>query len=440
MSIHGRVLWQEGMFLRAQHFQQQERWVEHVVRQLHAGLGPHIWGVSELSIVLEQGKFALAAAAGIFPNGTPFAFPNADADDPPPLELGEAARNMLVYLALPTPPYLAVQVADENQGTPGRLNAAHAQAIDTHSASPEPADIMVGQLRLRLLREDQDRGGYQCIPVARVREVSPQRKIELDGQFIPPALNCHVASPLKAFLEELVGMITQLADELAGRLAGGPTRGVADQADFLVLQNVNRWLPLLRNWTPAAGLHPERFYEALVQIAGEWATFTDPTRRAANYPVYRHDDLQSTFALVTADLRRLFPGGFDRRVVELPLVELRYGVRRGTITDRKLLKAAAFYIVVRANMPGETLRRLFAAKVKIGPIERMPDLVGSAVSGIQVQAVPPPRQLPFLADGNYFELDRGSPLWQLMENSAAFGIHVSDEPPEMKMQLWAVLA
>jgi type VI secretion system protein ImpJ len=443
MSIDGRVVWQEGMFLRAQHFQQQERWVEFAMRRLHAALGPNLWGVSELEIDasnLGRGKLAVTAAAGIFPDGTPFAFPQADCDDPLPLELTEA-RDLLVYLALPAPPPHAVQVVDPEH-LAARLNATHLAAADTHSGSPEPADIVVAHLRLQLLRQDQERAGYHCIPIARITAVSPDRRISLDEGFMASALCCRAAPPLKRFLGELVGMMNQLTEALAGRLAGGSSRSVAERADFLVLQMANRWVPLLRSWAESASVHPERLYEALVQIAGEWATFTGDSRRAAVYPPYRHHDLQSSFGPVIADLRRLVPGGIDPGAVEIPLVELRYGVRRGDIIDRTLLKNA-FYLVVRANVPGEDLRRSFTNKVKIGPFERMQDLVGSAVSGIKVRPLPQaPRQLPFIPDAHYFELDRGSLLFPEMEHASAFGIHYSDERSDMdmKMQLWSVRA
>ena len=97
--------------------------------------------------------------------------------------------------------------------------------------------------------------------------------------------------------------------------------------------------------------------------------------------------------------------------------------------------------MVRAAVAGEALRRLFPAQVKIGAIEQIRELVNAAVPGIAVRPLPvAPRQLPFLPDANYFELDRGSPHWAQMQNSAAFGIHVSSEFPNLQMQLWAVRA
>jgi type VI secretion system protein ImpJ len=176
-------------------------------------------------------------------------------------------------------------------------------------------------------------------------------------------------------------------------------------------------------------------------MAGEFATFSETARRPSLYPAYRHEDLQASFAPVIADLRRSLSMVVGPGVVEIPLQEMRYGVRRGTLTDRTVLQSSAFYLVVRAAVPGEALRRLFPAQVKIGAIEQIRELVNAAVSGIAIRPLPvAPRQLPFLPDANYFELDRGSPHWAQMQASAAFGIHVSSEFPNLQMQLWAVRA
>jgi len=442
MSWTSRVIWHEGMFLRAQHFQQQDRWAEHALKARVAALGPYWWGLSELEIdrdSLSIGRFALHAAAGAYQDGTPFSFPGGESDEPAPLELGDTVRDTIIYLALPAPAPYALQIAEPGGAEEKRFAAHDFEATDTHSASPEAAKLVVGRLRARLMLGTEERSGYQCIGVARVRDVSPDRRITLDERFIPPVVCCRTAQPLSGFITELVGMINQRSEELAARLTGGGTRGVAEQADFLLLQASNRWLPALRHWAGAAVLHPERLFETLVQMAGEFATFADSSRRPAIFPAYRHDDLQASFAPVINDLRRLLSIVVGPGVVEIPLQEMRYGVRRGTLTDRTVLQSAAFYLVVRAAVPGEALRRLFPAQVKIGAIEQIRELVNAAVSGIAVRPLPvAPRQLPFMPDANYFELDRGSPHWAQLQNSAAFGIHVSSEFPNLRIELWAV--
>ncbi len=103
MSWTNRVIWQEGMFLRAQHFQQQDRWLEALVRGRTGMLRPYPWGITEFAIdrdLLAAGRFALSSGAGVFEDGTLFVIPG-ETDHPPPLEPPQTARNVLVYLATP---------------------------------------------------------------------------------------------------------------------------------------------------------------------------------------------------------------------------------------------------------------------------------------------------------------------------------------------------
>jgi hypothetical protein len=56
------------MFLRAQHFQQQDRYMESLLQARAAPLRPHPWGVTELALdrdLLAAGKFAVSGIAGI---------------------------------------------------------------------------------------------------------------------------------------------------------------------------------------------------------------------------------------------------------------------------------------------------------------------------------------------------------------------------------------
>jgi type VI secretion system protein ImpJ len=445
MSWYDKVVWQEGMFLRAQHFQQQDRYLEHLLQARTAPLCPHPWGVTELSLdrdLLGAGKFALANAAGVLEDGTPFAIPG-QADQPLPLDLPEGTRNAVVYLAAPIRQPGSPEVAfTEGPETGGARYALRSfEAFDTHSDSTLPAELQVGRPRLRFMLETEERAGFTGIGIARIVEVQADRRVVVDERYIPTCLRISAAAPLANLIAELVGMIGQRAEALAGRLAQPGSRGVADVSQFLLLQALNRWQPLLAHWADAGNIHPEALYSGLVQLAGELATFTDPNRRAASYPGYRHEDLQRSFAPVIADLRRALSADIDQNAVSIPLRDARHGVRIGPITDRNWLRAGSFVLSVQADMPSEHLRRLFPNQVKIGAVEHIRELVNVALPGIAVRPLPvAPRQIPFHAGATYFELDRGSPHWQQMQTSGGFAIHVAGEFPNLRMELWAILA
>jgi type VI secretion system protein ImpJ len=201
-------------------------------------------------------------------------------------------------------------------GTEGRYALRDFEAYDTHSASPQPAPLLIGRLRLRYMLEMEDRAGYLCIGLARVTEVAADRRASLDDRWIPPALLCSAALPLSGLISEFSGMLNQRGEALAARMtAPGASRGVAEFGDFLLLQSVNRWQKLLAHWADAGNIHPEDLYSAFVQMAGELATFTEPTRRPNSYPAYRHDDLQRSFAPVVADLRRSLSAVLEQNAV-----------------------------------------------------------------------------------------------------------------------------
>jgi len=445
MSWYDKVVWQEGMFLRAQHFQQQDRHFEHLLQARAAPLRPYPWGVTELSLdrdLLAAGKFALSSAAGVLEDGTPFAIPGT-ADQPPPIDVPEGARNAVVYLAAPVrqPGSPEVAFTEGPDAATTRYMLSGFEAFDTHSDSTLAAELQVARPRLRFMLESEERAGFTCIPLARITEVQADRRVLVDERFIPTCLRISAAPPLANLVSELVGMMNQRGEAYAARLAQPGSRGVADVAQFMLLQTLNRWQPLLAHWADAGAAHPETLYATLVQIAGELATFTDPSRRCSAYPGYRHEDLQRSFAPVVADLRRALSSSIDENAVQIPLREARHGVRLGPIGEhRNLLRTANFVLSVFADMPSENLRRLFPNQVKIGAVEHIRELVNVALPGIAVRPLPvAPRQIPFHAGAVYFELDRNSPHWQQMLTSGGFAIHVSGDFPNLRMELWAIL-
>lgn len=440
MTWTNRVVWQEGMFLRAQHFQQQDRWLEQALRGATGGLRPYPWGVTTMMVdrdLLATGRFALSSASGVFEDGTSFSLPG-ETDHPAPLDLPESARNAVVYLAVPVRQMGAVEIATE-EGTEGRYGLREFEAYDTHSPTPQAAGLQVGRLRLRYMLETDDRAGYLCIGLARVVEVAADRRVTLDERWIAPALLCAAVSPLSGLISELSGMLNQRGEALAARMTAPGAQGVAEVSDFLLLQSVNRWQKLLEHWAGSGNLHPEDFYAALVQMAGEFATFTETTRRPGTYPGYRHDDLQRSYAPVVADLRRSLSAVINQTAVAIPLQERRHGVHVGQIVDRTILRGSLFVLCVQAEMPTENLRRLFPSQVKIGAVEQIASLVNSALPGIAVRALPvAPRQIPFYAGASYFELDRNSAHWQHMQSSGGFALHISGDFPGLRLELWAI--
>ncbi|MBU2324741.1 MAG: type VI secretion system baseplate subunit TssK, partial [Gammaproteobacteria bacterium] len=101
MAMH-KVVWQEGMLLRPQHFQQNDRYYDYQLKTRTQKLDSYAWGFFELEIdrqFLNMGKLVVSKASGILPDGTLF---DIGAErEPLALDVPPNTGNTPVYLALP---------------------------------------------------------------------------------------------------------------------------------------------------------------------------------------------------------------------------------------------------------------------------------------------------------------------------------------------------
>ncbi|KXF77940.1 type VI secretion protein [Paramesorhizobium deserti] len=444
MRHENRVAWNEGMFLRVQHFQQSDRWTERLVRIAARELSPYPWGIAEISIdrgALATGQFALSNLRGILPDGTIFEAP-VDADLPPPLELDETVRNAIIYLALPSrrPGKADITMNGGARVEGARVIASAYEAPDANIETDFMAAIDVGRLNLRFLKSGDELAGYEMVGLARVIEVRSDKAVILDSTYIAPSLNCAAEQRLNELVTELLGIVRHRAEAIAERIGDPTIRGTAEVGDYLLLQVLNRADPVLRHISAnATRFHPVDFYETCIQLAGELSTFTAASKRATDFPPYRHDDLKGTFESVFDDLRTSLSAVLEQAAVAIELIERRHGVRVGVINDRTLLKDVGFVLAVRADMSTEDIRRNLPAQIKVGPVERIAELVNVALPGIPVRPLPVlPRQLPYRSGTVYFELDTKNPLWKQLDTSGAIALHLAGEYPGIEMELWAL--
>ena len=260
----------------------------------------------------------------------------------------------------------------------------------------------------------------------------------LRDDYIASVANYRTAPRLAGFVTELQGLLHARGESLARRVSEGG-RGAAEIAEFLLLQIVNRYEPLVAHLSELDGLHPEELYRILIMMAGELATLTSASRRTREFPAYKHHDLRATFAPVMAALRDSFAAAPKETATPLDLKERRFGIRVSQIPDRTMLKEAVFVLAVKADLPAEELLRRFPATVKIGAVEKIRELVNLALPGITLRPLAvAPRQIPYHAGFAYFELERGSPHWADLDTSGGVAIHVGGNFPGLQLEFWAI--
>ena len=442
MSLHSKVVWTQGMFLLPHHFQQEARHLDYRLEMLARAAGPHGWGFFELALdegLLAVGKLGLARASGILPDGTPFSIPRHDAALAP-LEVPADMKGELVYLALPLAREGVTQVGFDEAPSPEllRWRATSEELRDHTNAADEPEPVQTGRLDLRWLRARAAAEGYALLGVARVIERRSDNQVLLDRDYIAPQTRIDASQQLAAHASQLHGLIQQRARALAARM-GQLSHGVSEMSDFLMLQALNRAEPLFRQHALGPSSHPRELHACCLQLAGDLATFTSQARHTAEYPMYQHEDLHATFAPLVLALRGMLSTVLERNALQLELVDRSHGVRMAVFPDATLARSSNLILAVNAQMPAEQLRIRFPAQSKLGPADRLRDLVNLQLPGITLRSLPTaPRQLPFHAGFHYFELDRGGELWKQLERSGSLALHVAGDFPALELELWAI--
>jgi len=249
MTGKNRVAWREGMFLRPQHFQAQERYFDAHIRARVDSVQPYAWGFTSITVdedLASLGKFGVLRASGVLPDGTPFSIPD-ELPPPPPLDVPADARDAIVSLTLPAAQPGAVEFREaEAASHEARFAVAEQEVSDAFSDDTvtEPIEFGLPNLRFGVTRDQTY--GRVALGLARVREVN-NKKLVFDDRYIPPTLDIAAAARLTGGLTDIVGRVEQRAEELALRAVEATDGGSETFASFLLLQALNRWLPMLRH-------------------------------------------------------------------------------------------------------------------------------------------------------------------------------------------------
>jgi type VI secretion system protein ImpJ len=441
MSWYSKVFWSEGLFLRPHHLQQHDRYAEHLIERRVGHVTPYPWGFSALEIdgdLAQQSKFCLRRASGVMPDGTPFDIP-ADSPIPEPVDVPDTAAGQIAWLSMPVAAPNTREIDDQDAHSASRFVRSAETLIDSTSTLRIEEEIDIAHPRLAFELRRTAKAGYVGLGITRVLEVR-DRNILFDEKFIPPMLICSAHPVIEGWINRIVGWIDNKLEELS-RYASDPTAGGGLQSvDYLILQMLNRQIPVLKHFAQSGFIHPERLFDELLRLAGELATFATPERRARDYPAYNHDDLENVFTPLIRDIQDFLSAQLGRRVIRLPITERARNAFVSPIRDRSLFRNATFVLEVAAQRPLIEIQLQFPQLFKVGPNTKMNEIVNAHLPGVPLVHLPtPPPQIRAITDHVYFYLDRKSQLWPEFSTAGSIAMHFSGEWPELELELWAIM-
>lgn len=447
MSWYSKVAWSEGVFLRPQHFQQQDR---HHSWQLDARCRAlqHLgWGFAQLewdTAALLSGHIALSRAQGVMPDGTPFEFPTVH---PLPTALpmpAHGAQHAMVYLVLPLRRPHSTESMRQGCTTTDTLRewVEDIELIDTccaNTPTPEPVEICQPRWQLRL--DAAQLPGWVSLPVAQISRLHAHAALTPLTSSIPPLLWVQASHVLLGWLQELHQQLRQHALVLRQRTGTPGTRGIGEIRDFLLLLLLERNQVVLQHQLLGNNTHPERCFEYLLALQAELATLLTPGTQLDNTIPYQHQALGECFQQLLNGIQNTLIQFIAQEAIAIEIQNHQQGRYIAKIKDSRLLQTNTHFILaVKAQIPTETLRNRFPLQVKLGPVERLREIVNLQLPGLTLQALTTaPRELPLHAGFVYFTLDTQHALWQALEHSGGLGIYITGDYPNIELALWAIL-
>lgn len=431
MECRSKVVWSEGMLLRQQHFQQQEKYLIERIKQSSVKVLPDNYGFTLIELdqqLLPLKRFSLMSAEGIFPDGTPFVLGNQAAAAIEPLTITEGVLDITIYLCLPL----------ESQILP-RYKSEVYQIQDENDTSPAKADIVMGKLNLQFKTSEDDLSQFTLLPVAKVKYCNGKEGVVLEDKFIAPALELSAIVELKRNIEELAGLLGQRIKILADRVATPSKLYVADLKEWLLLQTLNRHHLIWKQAVTRLQQHPIYFYNLAIQLIGELATFTQEKKYCDMEINYKQHNLYETFFPIFQMLRQQLNQAIEQNAFAVTLEKTPQGWWQSIVLSSEVFDTCQLVIAAKADLPYEELQERFLTQVKVCSADQIFALLHSQLPGLPLEVmltIPP--TIPYHAGYLYFTVADQSELWQDIKKFGQLAIHATSQIPQLDLNCWMI--
>ncbi|MES2742005.1 MAG: type VI secretion system baseplate subunit TssK [Pseudomonadota bacterium] len=448
MSITSKVLWGEGQFLRPQHFQQQDRYHEHRLRESVRALHPYCWGVEQLHIdadALPNNTLRILVLSLLFPDGELYSAPQDDAL-PEVIDLSQFSQSQQVltfYAALPLFKHFGGNFAKTDEPNNSARYVQGNQATPDLYTRAASAELTYMKKTVRLVSDAEPRDSYVCLPVLRLRRLSTGG-FEADATFVPPSLSVGGAPTLFLQLRRLVDALQAKVSALYGHHRE-PSKNViefrsGDMASFWLLHTASAAYASLSHYFHHPNLHPERLYEQLLGLAGALLTYSK-SHSLSDLPPYSHEDPGPAFATLHLIIRELLDTVISSKYFSIALTEIKPSYHHGMLDSGKIDDKTTFYLAVSADMPALELVEVVPLRFKIGAPDDVDKFVLSAMPGVRLSHSPQvPAAVPVRPDTYYFTLESKGQMYERMLQAQSISIYVPTGIRELKLELIAVTA
>jgi type VI secretion system protein ImpJ len=411
------------MFLRPQHFQQHDIYLEERLRYHLHTLNPYHYGVLELTVnedALADHRFEIQQLEAVMPGGTVVkSSVNAVVK---PRNFEAASEHFSVYVGMRHVSEAEASVTAEQGDDDARYQIVEKELPDrTRPGAIAPVDLAYPNLRLFFTGEEQELELYEWFKLADVVATGAQPPFVLSPNFCPPLLAIQGSAPLNDRIDQIVAQIAAKVRVVAGRTSA--TLAIADLPKYWMRYTLARVTPLLRHLLSTGMTPPFQMYTALVETAGALAAFN--LGEPAELPVYDHDDLLGCYSALIAfldeQLGEAVPDRFEE--IELPFDAEKKLYYSAELNTDRVDPHKTYYLAIKADLESGQLAELVTQGGKIGALSTVRLALRANIAGVPVEQLPAaPTEIQARAGFLYFTLDPHHSKWKKIQEDYDFAV------------------
>ncbi len=449
MKSSRKVIWNEGMFMIPQHFQQTDHYNESILNFRIQSLNQQYWGLLGMEIdkdALANDRFALISSSGVMPDGLVFDMPETD-NLPESRNIKDfflpSIESMDVYLTIAVERQGRINYdLDGKQSSSGqaRYRREFVNVSDETTGGNEK-QIGIARKQFRIMFSSESLDELSVIKIAElVRSSSGEVAIRED--FVPACLRIGASDVLVRIVRQLLEMLAaksrSLSDERRRQRSGAVEFGTSDVSNFWFLHTVNSFIPLISHYHRTASVHPEGLFLALSQLAGQLITFS-PEGHPGELPPYQHGNLGQTFVSLLERLRGALEIVLSSKSVSIPLERTEQSLFVARIADERLLENAQFYLAVSAGISEADIISRVPYQIKIGSLDKINILVSAGMPGLGLYHTPrPPEDIRMQMGYHYFRIETQGDYWEVIRQAKNLAVYVPSDFTEVKLELIAI--
>ena len=446
MFSSGDLYWHEGLFILPHHFQKFQRGIEEHFQHEHSRSRCHGYGLTSLDVnmvKIKEGYLEFNELSAYMPSGTYVDIgTNAVLKGVSLKDYKEASSDsFLVYLGIPIWSNKRPNtITGDSKWQKDRLYSIEEVNWNDEDNCENPMPILTRKIKLHLFFENENREGYETIPLMKVEKqvLSDGHEVsKMSKSFVPPCYFISASAELLRIFSDTIYKIRTAAKELDKMIKDSEFFNDAPERlvkAFLRLSSLNSNGMFLSKMISQKNITPFDIYLKLASLAGELAVIVPEFDLFTQVPDYNHEDLSTCLQKLKDTIENLlsYPAYIQlyRKEKFISITKNLYEVDIGNVISTNINE---YYIGVFTHRPSTDIINIMEKgdSFKVLP----PSLSkGKAIPGIKLEHQHIlPNGFPKFIGLYYFRLKASSKddfIWNQIINEKKIDVPLTDEIAE----------